>query len=205
MFSHPTNPPLSNYSEIAHAVPLEERLRIPENEPANLPIQDLPEAVDSTPDPLQHQQGHIQIDPEAIDPHLREIPQKPYVNGSGKEKAAGLRIPYFPSRFTVGTVLSGDLSEVSDADGAIPTLDGDRPVKTALHIEFRNSTYGERFQTNQRRRPSTRGAFATRAAEEIQKILFPYSLDQIKVVSIDVRSRGTVQPRIFVAADVVAP
>ena len=28
--------------------------------------------------------------------------------------------------------------------------------------------------------------------------LFPYNLNELKVVGIDVRSRGTVQPRIFV-------
>ncbi|KAI1786709.1 hypothetical protein LXA43DRAFT_755699 [Ganoderma leucocontextum] len=148
-----------------------------------------------------------QSTPKPLTLHLREIPQKPYVNGSGKEKTAGLRIPYFPSGFTVGTALSGDLSEVSDADGAIPMLDGDRPKKTVLHVEFLNPAYGEKSHMKQRRARSTRGAFATLAAEEIQKIFvalgpqFPYTLDQIKVLSIDVRSRGTVQPRIFVAAE----
>ena len=33
---------------------------------------------------------------------------------------------------------------------------------------------------------------------------FPYGLDHIKVLSIDVRSRGTVQARLFVSAEVFA-
>ena len=73
-----------------------------------------------------------------------------------------------------------------------------------------------------RGRPTTRGEFAKFVAKEIQKIVvgssvhsagsqrvlislaqvdlpkFEYTLDKIKVLSIDVRSRETVQPRIFV-------
>lgn len=88
--------------------------------------------------------------------------------------------------------------------------------------------YGAPVQTKQRRTPKTRGAFAILAAEEIGKVLvsgwtlhskrsrdidwllqtqlpqFPYGLDQIKVLSIDVRSRGTVQARLFVSAEVFA-
>ena len=33
---------------------------------------------------------------------------------------------------------------------------------------------------------------------------FPYTKDEIKVLSIDVRSRGTVQARLFVSAEVFA-
>ena len=66
---------------------------------------------------------------------MREIPQKPYTGGNGEEKKASLQIPYFPNGFTVSTVASGDISEVVDANGAIPTLDKPSPVKTALRIE----------------------------------------------------------------------
>ena len=47
------------------------------------------------------------------------------------------RITYFPSGFTVGTVLSGDLSEVHAAE-EVPLLGGyTRPDKMALRVEVR--------------------------------------------------------------------
>ena len=49
------------------------------------------------------------------------------------------RITYFPSRFTVGTVLSGDLSEVHAVEEEeLPWLGGyTRPDKMALRVEVR--------------------------------------------------------------------
>ncbi len=38
---------------------------------------------------------------------------------------------------------------------------------------------------------------------QVELSQFPYTLDQIKVVGIDVRSRGTVQPRLCVASEVM--
>ena len=58
------------------------------------------------------------------------------MKGNGKEKGAGLRIPFFPSGFTVATVLSGNLDEVDDANGDIPTLKGQSwPEKTVFYFE----------------------------------------------------------------------
>ena len=67
-----------------------------------------------------------------------ELPQKPYVDGNGKEKDANLRISYFPRGFTVGKVLSKDLSEVTDPDDDVTSVfDEFCPEKTALHVEVR--------------------------------------------------------------------
>ncbi|KAM5533391.1 hypothetical protein V8D89_012941 [Ganoderma adspersum] len=178
----------SDSSELAKAVPLEERSHIPDNKP-------------TLPD---HQKDHIPIGAGEIDYDLWEVLQKPYIHGHRKEKEAKLRIPYFPSGFTVGAVLRGDLSEVSDADELVHAHEGSRPEKTAVRVE------GGKAHMGQRRTPSARGRFATLAAEEIKKIIdgltnFPYTLDEIKVLSIDVRSRGTVQPRIFVKSDAMPP
>ncbi|KAM5533401.1 hypothetical protein V8D89_012951 [Ganoderma adspersum] len=193
MASHDNNLPISTHSEIAHAVPPEERDHLPNNEPA----------------PLDHQQGHIQINAGDIESDLWEVLQKPYEKGSGKEKGAGLRIPFFPSGFTAATVLSGKLNEVVDVNGDIPTLEGQSwPKKTAFYFEFCDAAYNTPVQLAQRRvsAPLTRGRLATHAAEEIEKMLvklpqFPYTLAQIKVLSIDIRSRGTVQARIFVTSE----
>lgn len=69
---------------------------------------------------------------------MREIPQKPYTGGSGEETGANLQVPFFPKGFTVSTVLSGNLGEIVDAGGAIPTVGGkEYPEKRALHIEVR--------------------------------------------------------------------
>ncbi len=65
---HPTNFILSKDSEIAHGVPLEQRLRIPDNEPACPPGLDLPTPVDPALNPPDHQEGYIPIDADRIDP-----------------------------------------------------------------------------------------------------------------------------------------
>ncbi|PIL23497.1 hypothetical protein GSI_14808 [Ganoderma sinense ZZ0214-1] len=192
---------ISKDSSLALAVPPEEYSEIPDNEP-----------VDSlAPKPEEKQPGHIPIDIAAIDPHLREIPQSPYTKGNGDETRAKLRVPFFPHGFTLSAVLSDDLSEIVDADVAIPAVDEKgHPEKRALHIEvFCNPAYARRVHTNQARVISTRGAMAIFAAEQIREIIddipnFPYELKQIRVLSIDVRSRGTVQPRLFVDGFVMA-
>ena len=46
-----------------------------------------------------------------------------------------MRLSYFPSGFTVGAVLANDFREVSEPEGAAPTLDGNHPEKTAVHVE----------------------------------------------------------------------
>ncbi|KAM5533410.1 hypothetical protein V8D89_012960 [Ganoderma adspersum] len=193
-------------SSLAEAVPIEDRLRIPENEPVPLLIQD----VDPPAPNPDHQQGHIPMLFEDVDPLLYEIYQKPYDSGLKLKHKPTDRISYFPGGFTVATVLAGDLSEVVNADDDIPTLPGQSwPDKMAFHFEFSDPAYSTPVHTKQRRYPKTRGAFATLAAEEIKKMLielpqFPYALDQIKVVNIDVRSRGTVQARLFISAEVLA-
>ncbi|PIL23486.1 hypothetical protein GSI_14797 [Ganoderma sinense ZZ0214-1] len=209
-----TNTIISSYSEIAGAVPLEERLRVPENQT----VQDFPASLEPPPPDqparnLNHPQGDIPVPDEDIDRllHGPEIPQKPYMNGLLKCQAPAERISYFPGGFTVATVLTGNLSEVSDADNPIPTSEGlTWPVKIAFYFEFCHPEYNTPLKMQQRRVPATRGGFAKHAAEEIQKMRtdhlpqFPYTLDQIKVVSVEVRSRGTVQARLFISTKGVA-
>ncbi|KAI1783348.1 hypothetical protein LXA43DRAFT_1102649 [Ganoderma leucocontextum] len=74
----------------------------------------------------------------AIDSTLHEIPQKPYSNGIGVERDAGIRIDYWSQGFTVGMVLSGDLSEISNPDEIVLGLGG-RPwsAKASFHLEVR--------------------------------------------------------------------
>ena len=42
----------------------------------------------------------------------------------------------------------------------------------------------------------------TNSFRQVELPHFPYNLDNIKVLSIDIRSRGTVQARIFVTSEV---
>ncbi|PIL23488.1 hypothetical protein GSI_14799 [Ganoderma sinense ZZ0214-1] len=140
-----------------------------------------------------------------------EIPQKPYDHGLRKDSAPAKSIPYGPGGFTVDTVLSGDLTQISDANAALPTDDGKSwPEKMTFYLEFCHPEYNTPVHRKQRRVLETKGAFAMRAAEEIQAMLaelpqFPFRLDQIKVVSIAICSRGTVQPRLFVNGFMLPP
>nr|VWO97292.1 Cytochrome P450 monooxygenase AKT7 (EC (AK-toxin biosynthesis protein 7) [Ganoderma boninense] len=185
-------------SSLRLAVPSDECSKIPANKP-----------VDSSAPSLQEKQpGHIPIDPAAIDHNLREIPQYPYTNGTGDETRAHLQVSFFPHGFTVSTVLSGDQSEIVDPDGALPAVGGrGHPEKRALHVDFCNPAYAKKAHMKQARVVPTRGEIAIFAAEQIKEIIaiqqkglpnFPYKLEQVKVLSVDVRSRGTVQPRLFV-------
>nr|VWO96662.1 Uncharacterized protein [Ganoderma boninense] len=211
---HPIVIIISAESSIAHGVPLEERLRLPCSTPVSLPVQDFsapaePPVPDQPAHDLPLREGHIPIPDDEIDSRLHgfDILQKPYSGGLRKDEAPAKHISYCPSGFTVATVLAGDLSEISGADDPLPTSEGRTwPEKIAFYFEFYNDDYNKPVQMKQRRVPATKGGFAKLAAEEVRNMRthlpqFPYALEQIKVVSIEVCSRGTVQARLFLSAD----
>ncbi|KAM5533409.1 hypothetical protein V8D89_012959 [Ganoderma adspersum] len=148
-----------------------------------------------------------------VEQHLQgyEILQKPYTKGLLKGKAPAQSIPYGPGGFTVATVLDDNLTQISDADGALPTDEGQSwPEKMVFHFEFAHPAYDAPVRTKQFRVPKTKGAFAILAVREIQSMLaqlpqLPFRLDQIRVVRIEICSRGTVQLRIFVDGFMLPP
>ncbi|KAM5533393.1 hypothetical protein V8D89_012943 [Ganoderma adspersum] len=155
---------------------------------------------------------HITFDNgAAIDANWHEIRQEPYNGGIGVERGADMRIDYRPHGFTLGMVLAGVFCEISDPDVGVVGLQSARwPEKASFHLEFCEPAFGGPFREQRRVKKGphhipTRKTFAMFVAEGMRKMLerrdlswFPYTLDEIKIVSIDVRSRGTLQPRIFV-------